>query len=125
MCFKSSNFAVDFDIVTKIMKKIIVLMVALMPFIGIYAAKADRQTVVLSCDLHCQGCCDKIMKNIAFEKGVKDIICDLKSKTVTVTFDAAKTDLETLLKAFERIKKPATVLDSGEQKTDEQQTKQP
>lgn len=125
MCFKSSNFAADFDIVTKIMKKIIVLIVALMPFIGIYAAKADRQTVVLSCDLHCQGCCDKIMKNIAFEKGVKDIICDLKSKTVTVTFDAVKTDLETLLKAFERIKKPATVLDSGEQKTDEQQTKQP
>jgi len=125
MCFKSSNFAADFDIVAKIMKKIIVLIVALMPFIGIYAAKADRQTVVLSCDLHCQGCCDKIMKNIAFEKGVKDIICDLKSKTVTVTFDAAKTDLETLLKAFERIKKPATVLDSGEQKTDEQQTKQP
>lgn len=125
MCFKSSNFAADFDIVTRIMKKIIVLIVALMPFIGIYAAKADRQTVVLSCDLHCQGCCDKIMKNIAFEKGVKDIICDLKSKTVTVTFDAAKTDLETLLKAFERIKKPATVLDSGEQKTDEQQTKQP
>ncbi len=125
MCFKSSNFAADFDIVTKIMKKIIVLIVALMPFIGIYAAKADRQTVVLSCDLHCQGCCDKIMKNIAFEKGVKDIICDLKSKTVTVTFDVAKTDLETLLKAFERIKKPATVLDSGEQKTDEQQTKQP
>ncbi len=125
MCFKSSNFAADFDIVTKIMKKIIVLIVALMPFIGIYAAKADRQTVVLSCDLHCQGCCDKIMKSIAFEKGVKDIICDLKSKTVTVTFDAAKTDLETLLKAFERIKKPATVLDSGEQKTDEQQTTQP
>lgn len=125
MCFKSSNFAADFDIVTKIMKKIIVLIVALMPFIGIYAAKADRQTVVLSCDLHCQGCCDKIMKNIAFEKGVKDIIFDLKSKTVTVTFDAAKTDLKTLLKAFERIKKPATVLDSGEQKTDEQQTKQP
>lgn len=125
MCFKSSNFAADFDNVTKIMKKIIVLIVALMPFIGIYAAKADRQTVVLSCDLHCQGCCDKIMKNIAFEKGVKDIICDLESKTVTVTFDAAKTDLETLLKAFERIKKPATVLDSGEQKTDEQQTKQP
>lgn len=125
MCFKSSNFAADFDNVTKIMKKIIVLIVALMPFIGIYAAKADRQTVVLSCDLHCQGCCDKIMKNIAFERGVKDIICDLKSKTVTVTFDAAKTDLETLLKAFERIKKPAAVLDSGEQKTDEQQTKQP
>ncbi len=69
----------------------------------------SRQVVVLSCDLHCQGCCDKIMKNIAFEKGVKDLVCDLKTKTVTVTFDAAKTDVPTLLKAFEKIGKPATV----------------
>ena len=75
----------------------------------VFAAKQDKQVVVLSVDLHCQGCCDKIMKNIAFEKGVKDIVCDLKTKTVTVTFDANKTDLETLLKAFEKINKPATI----------------
>jgi copper chaperone CopZ len=68
-----------------------------------------KRTVVLKCDLHCQGCCDKIMKNIAFEKGVKDLVCDLKTKTVTVTYDTRKTDLETLLKAFEKIGKPATV----------------
>ena len=74
-----------------------------------FAAKADKQVVVLSCDLHCQGCCDKIMKNIAFEKGVKDIVCDLKTKTVTVTYDANKTDVPTLLNAFEKIGKPATV----------------
>lgn len=74
-----------------------------------FAAKADKQVVVLSCDLHCQGCCDKIMKNIAFEKGVKDIVCDLKTKTVTVTYDANKTDVPTLLKAFDKIGKPAKV----------------
>ena len=74
------------------------------------AAKADKQTVVLSVDIHCQGCIDKIMKNIAFEKGVKDIVCDLKTKTVTVTYDANKTDLPTLLKAFDKIKKPAKPL---------------
>lgn len=89
------------------MKRIIVFLVALLPFLGMSAAKADKQTVVLQCDLHCQGCCDKVMKNIAFEKGVKDIVCDLKTKTVTVTYDANKTDLDTLLKAFERIGKPA------------------
>ena len=71
----------------------------------------NKQKVVLSCDLHCQGCCDKIMKNIAFEKGVKDIVCDLKTKTVTVTYDADKTDVPTLLKAFEKIGKPAQVKD--------------
>ena len=75
-----------------------------------YAAKPDKQIVVLSVDLHCQGCIDKIMKNIAFEKGVKDIVCDLKTKTVTVTYNPSKTDVPTLLKAFEKIKKPATVI---------------
>ena len=72
-------------------------------------AKPAKQTVVLSCDLHCQGCCDKVMKNIAYEKGVKDLSCDLKAKTVTVTYDAAKTDIPTLLKAFDKINKPARV----------------
>ena len=66
-----------------------------------------KQTVVLACDLHCQGCCDKITNNIRWEKGVKDIVCDLKTKTVTLTYDTRKTNLETLLKAFERIGKPA------------------
>ena len=83
-----------------------------------YAAKADKQVVVLSCDLHCKGCCDKIMKNIAFEKGVKDIVCDLKTKTVTVTYDANKTDVPTLLKAFEKIGKPAKVKVPAQNKTD-------
>ena len=73
------------------------------------SAKPDKQVVVLSCDLHCQGCCDKIMKNIAFEKGVKDIVCNLEEKTVTVTYDANKTNVPTLLKAFDKIGKPAKV----------------
>ena len=88
---------------------------ALLPLVGI-SAKTDKQTVVLSCDLHCQGCCDKIMKNISWEKGVKDIQCDLKTKTVVVTFDATKTDVPTLLKAFEKIGKPAKVKKAEEKK---------
>ena len=91
------------------MKKILIFLLALLPIVGIIAAKPDKQVVVLSCDIHCQGCCDKIMKNIAYEKGVKDIVCDLKTKTVTVTYDANKTDVPTLLKAFEKIGKPAKV----------------
>ena len=73
------------------------------------SAKPDKQVVVLSCDLHCQGCCDKIMKNIAFEKGVKDIVCNIEEKTVTVTYDANKTNVPALLKAFDKIGKPAKV----------------
>ena len=90
------------------MTRILIVMLALLSLV-VFAAKADKQVVVLSVDLHCQGCCDKIMKNIAFEKGVKDIVCDLKAKTVTFTYDANKTDIPTLLKAFEKINKPAKV----------------
>ena len=98
----------------------LIWLVACMPLVGISAqeapaqAKAEKQsvkqTVVLSCDIRCQGCIDKIMKNIAWEKGVKDIVCDLQTKTVTVTYDSRKTDVETLLKAFEKIGKPAKVV---------------
>ena len=92
------------------MKRFLIFILALMPMVAVFAAKQDKQVVVLSCDIHCQGCCDKIMKNIAFEKGVKDIVCDLKTKTVTITYDANKTDIPTLLKAFEKIGKPAKVV---------------
>ena len=88
-------------------KYIYLVLLAFLPLIVF--AKANKQVVVLSCDIHCQGCIDKIMKNIAFEKGVKDLVCDLDTKTVTVTYDANKTDVPTLLKAFEKIKKPAKV----------------
>lgn len=95
------------------MKKYLFIIICLLfsfPFQGEGRERgSNKQIVVLSVDLHCQGCIDKIMKNIAFEKGVKDIVCDLKTKTVTVTYDASKTDVPTLLKAFERIHKPATV----------------
>lgn len=80
----------------------------MVPFVAL-SAKSEKKVVVLSCDLHCQGCCDKVMNNIAWEKGVKDIQCDLKTKTVTVTYDAEKTNIPTLLRAFEKIGKPAQV----------------
>lgn len=89
------------------MKKILILLLALVPMAAVQA-KPNKQTVVLYCDLHCQGCCDKIMKNIAFEKGVKDIQFDMEQQTVTVTYDANKTDVPTLQKAFAKIGKPAT-----------------
>ena len=101
------------------MRKYLFIILCTLYFVplSLSAKQSKRQTVVLSCDLHCQGCCDKVMKNIAFEKGVKDLVCDLKTKTVTVTYDANKTDVPTLLKAFEKINKPATVKEPAGQET--------
>lgn len=103
------------------MKRILIFLMAILPIVCVMA-KQDKQVVVLSCDLHCQGCCDKIMKNIAYEKGVKDIICDLKTKTVTVTYDANMTDIPTLLKSFDKIGKPAKVKEQSAMQPKPQQT---
>ena len=89
--------------------RILVLLFVLSAGITPSWAKVNKQTVTFYVDLHCQGCIDKIYKNIAFEKGVKDIQCDLDSKTVVVTFDADKTDISTLQQAFAAINKPASL----------------
>ena len=110
------------------MKRLLIIFVAMLPLafgVSTASAKADKQTVVFYVDLHCQSCCDKIMKNIAFEKGVKDIVCDLQTKTVAVTYDANKPDVPTLQKAFARIGKPATTTPADTEKKADDKAAQP
>ena len=97
------------------MKRIILFLLAIMPMafcLSTAEAKPNKQKVVLYVDLHCQDCCNKILKNIPYDKdlknGVKDLVFDLEAKTVTVTYDANKTDVPTIQKAFAKIGKPAT-----------------
>jgi copper chaperone CopZ len=75
-------------------------------------AKPNKQNVVLYVYLHCEDCCDKLLKNIPYDKelknGVKDVVFDIEAQTVTVTYDANKTDVPALQKAFAKIGKPAT-----------------
>lgn len=101
------------------MKRFLMILVALLPMLWCatsVSAKADKRQVTFYVDIHCQGCIDKIMSNIAYEKGVKDIRCDLNKKTVVLTYDANKTDVPTLQKAFAKIGKPATTapIEGGE-----------
>ena len=72
-------------------------------------AKAKKEKVLFYVHLHCDACVQKIMKNIAFEKGVKDIVCSIENQTVEVTYDANKTDIPTLQKSFDKIGEPASL----------------
>ena len=97
------------------MKRLVIFLLAVMPMafcLSTMQAKLNKQTVVLHVYLHCQDCCDKIMKNIPYDKelknGVKDLQFDIKGQTVTVVYDANKTDVPTIQKAFAKIGKPAT-----------------
>ena len=97
------------------MKRIIIFLLAVMPMafcLSTAEAKPNKQKVVLYVHLHCEDCCNKILKNIPYDKelknGVKDLVFDLEAQTVTVTYDANKTDVPALQKAFAKIGKPAS-----------------
>ena len=73
--------------------------------------KKDLRTLVLSADIHCKSCSNKIMDNIAFEKGVTDLKVSVEQKTIELTYDAAKTSEEALLASLKKIGYPAQVLE--------------
>ena len=67
------------------------------------APKKEVKKVVFNVGLHCQNCMKKVKENISFEKGVKALEVDLEKKTVTITYDPAKTNEATLRKAIEKL----------------------
>ena len=66
-------------------------------------AQKEKKSVIFSVNMDCETCQKKVERNIAFEKGVQDLKTNLKEKTVTVTFDASKTDVKKLTAAFKKI----------------------
>lgn len=65
--------------------------------------KVEVRTVVFQTNLHCKMCAKKIEDNIAFEKGVKGLEINVQDKTVKVTFDASRTNEETLAAAIRKL----------------------
>lgn len=66
-------------------------------------SKKKLKTVTFAVSMHCENCTKKIRENVGFEKGVKDMNISLDKKTVTVTFDPAKTDVSKLKAAIEKL----------------------
>lgn len=63
----------------------------------------DIRTVVFKVDqMHCENCERKVKNNLKFEKGLKEIATELKTKTVTITYDAEKTNVEKLKDGFKK-----------------------
>ena len=63
----------------------------------------SKKTVMFNVSMHCESCQRKIEKNIAYEKGVKDMAVKLEDKTVTIKFDTLKTNESKLIKAFNEL----------------------
>ena len=95
------------------MKKIIALCLVALFSLGIANAqepKNEKKTVTTEflTDIDCAGCAKKVDNTIPYEKGVKEVKVDVDTKTVTVTYDPAKTNDEALVKALAKIKIKAT-----------------
>ncbi len=92
----------------------VMAMVAIVSF-----AKKDIRTVVFTTlpQMHCEACETKIKGNLRFEKGIKTIETSVPDQTVVVTYDAAKTTIEKLLKGFEKFGYKARVLKEDEKVT--------
>ncbi|MCU0460131.1 MAG: heavy-metal-associated domain-containing protein [Bacteroidales bacterium] len=65
--------------------------------------KKELSSVRFETSIDCEGCVSTIMKNIPFEKGVKDVKCDLTTKEVTVQYQKDKTSAENLRRSIEKL----------------------
>jgi copper chaperone CopZ len=63
----------------------------------------NLNTVKFTTSIHCDACVNTIMSNLPKEKGVTDVICDLKTKEVMVTYQKDKTDPELVQRNIEKL----------------------
>ena len=64
--------------------------------------KPDPVTVTFNVNMHCEQCVEKLTDRLSFLRGVEDLEISLDQKTVVITYNPAKTDEATLVKAIER-----------------------
>ena len=67
-------------------------------------AKDIRVVVFKVSQMHCEKCEKKVRDNLRFEKGLKDISTEVKTKMVTITYDAEKTNVKKLQAGFNKFK---------------------
>jgi len=91
------------------------ILVCAMMLTAVVILAKDIKTVVVTTipEMHCESCEKKIKGNLRFEKGIKNIITDLKTKTVTIEYDADKTNVQNIIKGFKKIKYEATEVKKG------------
>ena len=75
-------------------RRTLIALVAVLLSVTTVMAKDIRTVVFKVSQMTCENCVKKINSNIRFEKGMKDFSTDLKTKTVTITYDADKTNIE-------------------------------
>ena len=98
------------------MRFFLILVIGLSVAVSAQAQKKGEKTVVYDATMHCESCKAKVEKNIAFEKGVKDLKVNLDAQTITVTFREDKNSAEGIKKAIEKLEIPVKGMNEGKAK---------
>lgn len=86
------------------MKQILLIILAAVLLAAPAASAAKKKTVTVTYEvsMHCKKCVEKLNDNLAFLKGVENLKISLEEKTVTITYNPAKTDEATLVQAIKK-----------------------
>jgi copper chaperone CopZ len=96
------------------MKRTILMLCLMLTTLSIMAKDIKTVVVTTTPQMHCNNCEMKIKNNLRFEKGVKKIETSIDAQTVTITYDADKTNVSKLLDGFGKFGYSARELKSGE-----------
>jgi len=103
------------------MKKTILISMVFLVF-GLLNLDAQSQEVkkdnkdseiTLSVKMHCNDCAEKVKKQLAFTKGVKDVSSNLEKQEVVVKYRNDKTDTDKLIASLSEIGYTAKVVAPG------------
>ena len=86
------------------MKQILLIILAAIILAAPAASAAKKKTVTVTYEvnIHCKKCVEKLTDNLAYLKGVEDLKVSLEDKTVTITYNPAKTNEDTLVQAIKK-----------------------
>lgn len=86
------------------MKKTALMAIALCAALSASAKEAnDTLVVTTNPQMHCEGCENRIKKNIRFVNGTKKIETSVPEQTVTIIFDKKKATPANYTEAFKKI----------------------
>ncbi len=67
------------------------------------SSKSKIENVTFKTDIDCPSCEAKIMKSLPYQRGVKDVEVNIKSKSVTVKYDTTKTSESNLKSSLKKL----------------------
>ena len=87
----------------KIQRLIIMLFIAMPGILTAQDKNKKTETVKFTTSIDCENCVNKIMTNLPFEKGIKDVQCDLETKEVAVIYQKDKNNPDDIKRAIEKL----------------------